>query len=147
MHGYDRVPTELRPFRVGALPDAPAVAVKERIRHGMVAEGLSEVVSLPFTASDGEASVTLLNPLADTGASLRRRLLPSLVRHAERNWNNHVRDVRLFEVGTVFERGAAGKRSFSTTSVSAPSTGRGGSPRCSIRCQPMVALVRAMRST
>jgi hypothetical protein len=37
--------------------------------------------------------------------------------------------------------------SFSTTSVSAPSTGRGGSPRCSIRCQPMVALVRAMRST
>ena len=105
MHGYDRVPTELRPFRVGALPDAPAVAVKERIRHGMVAEGLSEVVSLPFTASDGEASVTLLNPLADTGASLRRRLLPSLVRHAERNWNNHVRDVRLFEVGTVFERG------------------------------------------
>ena len=110
MHGYDRVPTELRPFRVGALPDAPAVAVKQRIRNGMVAQGLSEVVSLPFTAADGEASVTLLNPLADTGASLRRRLLPTLVRHAERNWNNHVRDVRLFEVGTVFERGATGKR-------------------------------------
>ncbi len=48
MHGYDRFPTELRPFRVGALPDAPAVAVKERIRRGMVAEGLSEVVSLPI---------------------------------------------------------------------------------------------------
>ncbi len=55
-------PTELRPFRVGTLPDAPAVAVKDRIRHGLVAEGLSEVVSLPFTAADGEASVTLLNP-------------------------------------------------------------------------------------
>ena len=110
MHGYDRVPTELRPFRVGSLPDAPAVSVKERIRSGMVAEGLSEVVSLPFTAADGEASVALLNPLADTGASLRRRLLPTLARHAERNWNNHVRDVRLFEVGTVFERGAPGKR-------------------------------------
>ena len=110
MHGYDRVPTELRPFRVGSLPDAPAVSVKGRIRSGMVAEGLSEVVSLPFTAADGEASVALLNPLADTGASLRRRLLPTLARHAERNWNNHVRDVRLFEVGTVFERGAPGKR-------------------------------------
>ncbi len=110
MHGYDRVPTELRPFRVGALPDAPAVAVKHRIRQGLVAEGLSEVVSLPFTGADGETSVPLLNPLADTGASLRRRLLPTLVRHAERNWNNHVRDVRLFEVGTVFERGAPGRR-------------------------------------
>jgi phenylalanyl-tRNA synthetase beta chain len=110
MHGYDRVPTELRPFRVGTLPDAPAVAVKDRIRRGLVAEGLAEVVSLPFTAVDGEASVALLNPLADTGAYLRRRLLPTLVRHAEQNWNNHVRDVRLFEIGTVFERAAPGKR-------------------------------------
>ena len=110
MHGYDRVPTELRPFRVGTLPDAPAVAVKAHIRQGLVAEGLAEVVSLPFTAVDGNTSVPLLNPLADTGATLRRRLLPTLVRHAERNWNNHVRDVRLFEVGTVFERGAPGKR-------------------------------------
>ena len=110
MHGYDRVPTELRPFRVGTLGDAPAVEVKDRIRHGLVAEGLFEVVSLPFTAPDGDASVALLNPLADTGASLRRRLLPTLVRLAERNWNNHVRDVRLFELGTVFERGAPGAR-------------------------------------
>ena len=110
MHGYDRVPTELRPFRVGTLPDAAAVAVKGRIRSGLVAEGLSEVVSLPFTAADGDGSVALLNPLADTGASLRRRILPTLVRHAERNWNNHVRDVRLFEIGTVFERGEAGSR-------------------------------------
>jgi phenylalanyl-tRNA synthetase beta chain len=110
MHGYDRVPTELRPFRPGSLPDAPAVAVKDRIRSGLVAEGLSEVVSLPFTAADGEGSVPLLNPLADTGASLRRRLLPTLVRHAERNWNSHVRDVRLFEIGTIFERAGAGKR-------------------------------------
>ena len=110
MHGYDRVPTELRPFRVGTLPDAPAVAAKDRIRRGLVAEGLAEVVSLPFTAADGQASVALLNPLADTGASLRRRLLPTLVRHAERNWNNHVRDVRLFEIGTVFERGTPGQR-------------------------------------
>jgi hypothetical protein len=37
--------------------------------------------------------------------------------------------------------------SSSTTSVSAPSTGRGGRPRWSIRCQPIVAFVRAMRST
>lgn len=110
MHGYDRVPTELRPFRVGTLPDAPAVAVKGRIRSGLVAQGLAEVVSLPFTSADGDTSVSLLNPLADTGASLRRRLLPTLMRHAERNWNNHVRDVRLFEIGTVFERGTPGAR-------------------------------------
>ena len=119
-------PTELRPFRVGTLPDAPAVAVKDRIRHGLVAEGLAEVVSLPFTAADGDASVALLNPLADTGASLRRRLLPTLVRHAERNWNNHVRDVRLFEVGTVFERGAPGRPARGAAAARAGGDGRPG---------------------
>jgi phenylalanyl-tRNA synthetase beta chain len=75
-----------------------------------VAEGLAEVVSLPFTAPDGDASVALLNPLADTGATLRRRLLPTLSRHVEKNWNNQVRDVRLFEIGTVFERSGPGQR-------------------------------------
>ena len=40
MHGYDTVPTELRPFRVGTLPGAPAFAVKDADpeRHG--GEGL-----------------------------------------------------------------------------------------------------------
>jgi phenylalanyl-tRNA synthetase beta subunit len=28
--------------------------------------------------------------------------LPGLVREVERNWNAHTRDVRLFEIGTVF---------------------------------------------
>ncbi len=110
IHGYDNVPTELRPFRVGSLPDAPEASIKQRIREGLVAEGLFEVVSLPFTAADSAGSVALLNPLADTGAHLRRRLLPTLVRLAERNWNNQVRDVRLFEVGTVFEPAPAGAR-------------------------------------
>lgn len=123
MHGYDRVPTELRPFRVGNLPDDPAVAAKSRIRDAMVAEGLAEVVSLPFTAPDGDGSVPLLNPLADTGAFLRRRLVPTLVRHAERNWNNHVRDVRLFEIGTVFDKASAGQRPVETLRLGLVVTG------------------------
>src|SRR2546422_10736303 len=35
-------------------------------------------------------------------AHLRRRLLPGLVRRVEHNWANRNRDIRLFEVGTVF---------------------------------------------
>lgn len=110
IHGYDRVPTELRPFRVGARPDDAADAVVTRVRDGLVAEGLSESLALPFGPQDGADAVALLNPLADTGAWLRTRLLPGLVRQAERNWNAQVRDVRLFEVGTVFRAGEAGGR-------------------------------------
>jgi len=70
-----------------------------------------------------ERSVGLLNPLADTGAFLRERLLPGLVAHVERNWNNQTRDVRLFEVGTVFERGAPGARPIERTRAAAVITG------------------------
>src|SRR5881275_2566037 len=45
-------------------------------------------------------------PLSAEEAHLRRRLLPALVRRVEHNWANHNRDVRLFEVGTVFRRGS-----------------------------------------
>ncbi len=122
MHGYDRVPTELRPFRVGSLGDAPSVAAEQSVRQGLIAEGLYEVVSLPFgPAADGD--VSLINPLADTGAFLRRGILPTLVRHAERNWNGHVRDVRLFEIGTVFGSAPAGQRPTEATHVAAIVTG------------------------
>src|SRR3989441_6684683 len=36
---------------------------------------------------------------------LRRRLVPGLVRRVEYNWANRNRDIRLFEVGTVFRKG------------------------------------------
>ena len=39
---------------------------------------------------------------------MRTRLLPGLIRLVEGNWAAHSRDVRLFEVGTVFFRGDAG---------------------------------------
>ena len=124
VHGYDRLPDELRPFRVGALRDDPAVPVLRRLTEGLIAEGLCEVVSLPFGPAASETSVGLLNPLADTGAFLRERLLPGLVAHVERNWNNQVRDVRLFETGTVFRLREAGQRPLERTRVAAVITGR-----------------------
>jgi phenylalanyl-tRNA synthetase beta chain len=42
----------------------------------------------------------------------------------EHNWNNQVRDVRLFEVGTVFERAGAGERPRERTRVAVVITGR-----------------------
>jgi phenylalanyl-tRNA synthetase beta chain len=50
--------------------------------------------------------VKLLNPLSSEYGWLRGSLLPGLVKQVELNWSNHVRDVRLFEVGTTFARPA-----------------------------------------
>ncbi len=106
LHGYDSFPADLRPFRLGSLPDAPEEAAIRAVRRGMVNQGLYEVSRLPMGPQDGDDSVRLANPLSAEDAWLRRRLLPGLVRLVEANWANHVSDVRLFEIGTAWTAGA-----------------------------------------
>ena len=124
LQGYDRFPADLRPFRLGSLPDAPEEAVSAALRRGLAAEGFYEVVSLPMGPDHGGDSVRLLNPLAADDAWLRRRLLPGLVRLVEANWANRVADVRLFEIGTGFSAGASEERPVEERRVAAVLTGR-----------------------
>jgi phenylalanyl-tRNA synthetase beta chain len=110
VHGYDHIPSELRPYRVGMIPEAPSELADTRIRRGLAAHGLYEIITLPM-GPEGEDpdGVRLLNPLASNEAFLRSRLLPGLRRQAELNWREQVRSVRLFEIGTVFEADGMGR--------------------------------------
>ena len=107
LRGYDSFPDELRPYRPGTVPDAPAELTLGRIREQLVRSGggLLEARSLPLGPADGPDAVPIQNPLSADEAHLRSRLLPGLVRRVEHNWSVGNRDVRLFEVGTVFRRG------------------------------------------
>ena len=109
IHGYGALPDTLRPFRPGNQTDAPMALAADLVRRGFVAEGLYEVILLPVGAADSPDAVRILNPLSAEHGFLRGRLLPGLVRQAEANWANQVRDVRLFEVGTVFRPGPGGR--------------------------------------
>src|SRR5213594_188065 len=111
LRGYDSLPDELRPYRPGTVPDAPAELTLRRIREQLVASGsgLLEARTLPLGPADGPDAVPVLNPLSAEEAHLRSRLLPGLVRRVEHNWSQGQRDVRLFEVGTVFRK-ASGPR-------------------------------------
>jgi phenylalanyl-tRNA synthetase beta chain len=122
VHGYDSLPTELRPARVGSLPDAPIELVAAAVRRGLAALGLFEVEVLPMTAAGGADSVRLLNPPSAAEPYLRRELLPGLLREVQANWGRHVRDVRLFEIGTVF-RARPGARPLEVRRVAGVVTG------------------------
>jgi len=128
LHGYDKFPSDLRPFRMGTLPDAPEEKVTAAVRRGMVEQGLYEVSRLPLGPADGEESVRLLNPLSADDAWLRRRLLPGLLRLVEGNWANHVEDVRLFEIGTTWSAGNPGERPGEERRVAAVFTGHRDPP-------------------
>src|SRR5690349_16999731 len=106
LKGYDAFPDELRPYRPGTVPDAPEEQARARVRERLVRGGLLEARTIPLGPPDGIDAVPIRNPLSADEAHLRRRLLPGLVRRVEHNWASRNRDVRLFEVGTVFRRPA-----------------------------------------
>ncbi len=105
LKGYDAFPDELRAYRPGTVPDAPDEGARARTRERLVRAGLLEARTLPLGPPDGPDAVPILNPMSAEEAYLRRRLVPGLVRRIEYNWANRNRDIRLFEVGTVFRKG------------------------------------------
>ncbi len=106
LRGYDSFSSELRPFRVGNTGDSPAYVVTRRVTHALVAAGLLEVRPIPFVADAGENGVRVLNPLAESEGMLRSSALQTLGRRVEHNFAHMTRNIRLFEVGVVFARGA-----------------------------------------
>ena len=123
IHGYDAVPTELRPFRVSTLRDADIEVAADRVRAGLAGIGLVEVQTLPFSEREDQWSVELNNPLSSESGFLRRRLLTGLVRQVEANWANQTGSVRLFEIGTVFTASGPGQLPHEERHVAAVVTG------------------------
>ena len=101
LHGYDEFSSELRPFRIGTVPDAPIELLASRLRATLANAGLFEVRPMPFV-SGGDGYVRVRNPLAENEAFLRRAILESLARRAEHNLSHMQGDIRLFEIGNVF---------------------------------------------
>lgn len=108
LRGYDSFSNELRPFRSGTVPDSPLAVQMRRVREACVGAGLLEALSMPFVRGGGAPRVRVANPLAEEEAYLRRDLLETLARRAEHNLAQRHRDVRIFEIGSVFAPSATG---------------------------------------
>jgi phenylalanyl-tRNA synthetase beta chain len=129
VYGYNRfadtLPTAL-PIEAHPL-DAKEAAVRSRL----LALGYSEAISSSFaSAAEGSSlgpqrgSVALENPLSEEAGILRPSLLPGMLGMLAYNLNRDVRDVRLFEKGTVFTGSTAHVQEFQSLAI-----GNTGSPR------------------
>jgi phenylalanyl-tRNA synthetase beta chain len=106
LHGYDRFSSQLRAYRPSLRSDAPMHAAATRVRDALVASGLLEARPMPFVRQGIDAH-RVRNPLAEDEAYLRTNLLDSLARRVEYNFSHMQRNVRLFEIGTVFTEAKA----------------------------------------
>jgi phenylalanyl-tRNA synthetase beta chain len=106
--GFDRIPSD--PTYAAAGPGVRHIRSRQvaRIRELMIAEGFSEVQSLSFLpeasvrAFDALGAITLLKPLNERCSALRPSLLPGLLEALSLNLRRGNRDLRLFEIGTVY---------------------------------------------
>ena len=106
VHGYDRFPDDLGPFRPGAVSDDPLFQLHDELRDVLGARGFLEAQTTAFVP-EGEGDVEISNPISAEESRLRRAMTPGLLHALEYNFARGARDVRLFELGTVFLPGAA----------------------------------------
>jgi phenylalanyl-tRNA synthetase beta chain len=109
LQGYDSFPTILQPFRPSAVPNEPEEGVKDRCRSILTGNGLHEARSMTMGPETGAHAQPVLNPLSAEEGFLRADLMSGLARSVAHNWSARVRDVRLFEIGIVFETRGPGE--------------------------------------
>jgi phenylalanyl-tRNA synthetase beta chain len=103
LYGFDKFPTEIRPYRPTSTFDDPHWTLADRLRDVLVGLGLYESRPVPFVKGHSDKThIRVENPIAENEAYLRSSLLETLARSAELNLAQRVGDVRLFEIGSTF---------------------------------------------
>jgi phenylalanyl-tRNA synthetase beta chain len=108
VYGYDRFPNTL-PAYVGSVVDLLDTPKDVKLRSTLLGLGYNEAVSLTFIAKQEAArfstasAIELENPLSEEASVMRTSLLPGMVNMLAYNLNRNIENVRLFEVGNVYQ--------------------------------------------
>ena len=109
IYGYDRFENTLPGF-VGAVTISPETLKEQKLREALLGLGYNEAISLSFIAREDAAefsnaeAVAIANPLSETAAVMRTSLVPSMLQMLAYNLNRGNADVRLFELGNIYEK-------------------------------------------
>jgi phenylalanyl-tRNA synthetase beta chain len=115
LHGYDKFPKTLPAF-AGAVIEDPQSAKQARLRSSLLALGYNEAVSLTFLSHEDAETfsstpvVELANPLSEEASLMRSSLVPGMLNMLAYNLNRGSENVRLFEIGDIYEAAGAGTR-------------------------------------
>ena len=108
VHGYDKIPAQVIPFKTAAR--LPQFATNRNAARQVLASlGLTEAVTYSFldipTAASfggGNSALQLANPISADLAEMRPSIIPNLLQAIARNANRGFKNIGLFEIGTIF---------------------------------------------
>src|SRR5579864_6940247 len=113
VHGYNRFPNTLPAF-AGAVVEHTDAAKDERLQSRALALGFNQAITLTFISEQDARQfspaqgVALENPISEEARFLRSSMLPGMLEMLAWNLNRGNDDVRLFEMGDVFELAGTG---------------------------------------
>jgi phenylalanyl-tRNA synthetase beta chain len=131
--GYGEIPSTLPSGTLTLTRRPRPVVAQDAVREALTAAGFHEAVNISLIdpaslshlgmAPDDPRVVALQNPLAADRSVLRPALLGGLLEALQTNVRRQNPDVRLFEVGRVFESQGAGKLALEETRIAIALTG------------------------
>ena len=113
LHGYNNFPNTLPAFS-GAVIDNPNAAKEAKLRSSLLALGYDEAVSLSFISHEDAETfsstplIELANPLSEEASLMRSSLVPGMLDMLAYNLNRGTENVRLFEIGDVYQAAGEG---------------------------------------
>jgi phenylalanyl-tRNA synthetase beta chain len=113
LHGYNNFPNTLPAF-AGAVVESPNASKEAKLRSSLLALGYDEAVSLSFISHEDAETfsnspiVELANPLSEEASLMRSSLVPGMLDMLGYNLNRGTENVRLFEIGDVYEASGGG---------------------------------------
>ncbi len=115
IHGYARIPLRAPRAALPGLPAPEGWRDQHALRLALAERGYQETIQFSFAQADWESDLAgnaqpigLRNPISAEAAVMRSSLLGGLLQTLGSNLSHKARRVRIFELGRVFRRAAAG---------------------------------------
>ena len=130
MNGYELIPSKLPIGKSGAGLNAMQMR-KRQISTMLANQGFSEVINYPFVSQkmmetlgftgDRAKSFRVANPMSEEFPLLRTHLIPGLISTMIRNIGRGMKDIAIFEIGTVFRNSTPLGKAVTTITNKRPS--------------------------
>ncbi len=140
LHGYDKFKNTLPSF-AGAVVETPSAAKDRKLRSTCLALGYNEAVSLSFISHEDAKKFSaaipmeLENPQSEEASVMRTSIVPGMLDMLSYNLNRGNDNVRLFEMGEVWE--ASGTKAAELRRICMAATGSATPPGVHQAARPL----------
>jgi phenylalanyl-tRNA synthetase beta chain len=106
MYGYNSIETKTR-AAIDFSSNVRTDLLQDEVRDYLIGSGFNEILAIGLQdeatmALAGKPLVKAINPVSAEMAALRTSLVPSALRIVKHNKNHGVKDLRLFEIGSIY---------------------------------------------